>query len=77
METLAIAHPMSKLPTMTPDELRAIRAELGLTQKEVAIKLGAALDTVKKWEQGKREIPGPAAELARLRLALHRRSIVI
>jgi DNA-binding transcriptional regulator YiaG len=68
METLAIAHLMSKLPTMTPDELRAIRAELEVSQREMADKLGVDLRTYQRWEGGERSIPGPAVYLSRIRL---------
>lgn len=53
---------------MTPAELKAIRAALGLTQKA----LGAALDvpqaTIWRWEQAKTAIQHPTI----LRLALER-----
>jgi DNA-binding transcriptional regulator YiaG len=63
---------MSKLPTMTSDELRAIRAEMGDTQAEAALRYGVATSTYKRWEQDVREIPGPAVVLGRLLLELHR-----
>jgi DNA-binding transcriptional regulator YiaG len=63
---------MSKLPTMTPEELRAIRAEMGDTQVEAAARYGVATATYKRWEQGVNEIPGPVVILGGLLLQIHR-----
>ncbi len=64
------------VPTMEPDELRAIRAELGLTQTEMAKRLGVKLRGYQAWEadegMSKRAIPGPAVLLARRLLADHK-----
>jgi DNA-binding transcriptional regulator YiaG len=73
METLAIAHPMSKLPTMTPDELRAIREEIGDTQAQAAARYGVDLRSYKRWELGERAIPGPAVVLSGFLLREFRR----
>jgi len=35
-----------------PIDIKAIRLELGFTQENLARKLGIALSTVSKWEQG-------------------------
>ena len=35
-----------------PIDIKAIRLELGFTQEDLARKLGLALSTVSKWEQG-------------------------
>ena len=35
-----------------PIDIKAIRMELGFTQEDLARKLGLALSTVSKWEQG-------------------------
>jgi DNA-binding transcriptional regulator YiaG len=35
-----------------PVDIKAIRLELGFTQEDLARKLGLALSTVSKWEQG-------------------------
>lgn len=56
---------MTKLPTMTPEELRAIREELGLKQYEAPELFGVALTSYKRWELGERKIPGPVVILAR------------
>lgn len=66
---------MSKLPTMTSDELRAIRAEMGDTQAEAAARYGVVTSTYKRWEQDVRVIPGPAVVLGRLLLDLHRATL--
>lgn len=45
---------------MTPAELKIMRKSLGLSQAEFARAVGVASDrTVRKWEDGEREIPGP------------------
>jgi DNA-binding transcriptional regulator YiaG len=59
---------MSKLPTMTPEELRAIRAAIEISQREMAELLGVDLRTYQRWEGGERGIPGPVVLLARIRL---------
>jgi DNA-binding transcriptional regulator YiaG len=35
-----------------PIDIKAIRLELGFTQEDLARRLGLALSTVSKWEQG-------------------------
>ena len=37
---------------MTPDDLRALRSKLGLTQEALADKLGLKVYTVTRWESG-------------------------
>lgn len=44
---------------MTPDELRARRKALGLSQTKLAEALGATQHTVSRWERGKMAITGP------------------
>jgi transcriptional regulator with XRE-family HTH domain len=53
---------------MTPDDVATIRALAGLTQEELAARLGVARLTVIRWESGQCE-PGAAhaAALAALR----------
>lgn len=50
---------------MTPDTLKSIRKELGLTQSELGRALGLSGKdpghTVRMWELGKRPITGPVA----------------
>jgi DNA-binding transcriptional regulator YiaG len=64
---------MEQLPTMTAEELRAIREELGLKQYEAPKLFGVALLTYKRWELGDRKIPGPAVILARKYRDEHRK----
>jgi len=55
---------------LTPTELRSIRAALGLSAQGLARILGVAEGrTVRRWEAGDNDIPGPVAVL--LDLLLH------
>ena len=47
-----------------PQQIRAIRGALGLTQAELGRILGVAGNTVARWERGEREPPGNLVELA-------------
>ena len=49
---------------MTPDEFKAAREKLGLSQNRLA-QLFRVADgrTVRRWEAGDRDIPGPAQVL--------------
>lgn len=38
---------------MTPEEIKAIRLNLGLTQEQFAHKIGATVASVNRWENGK------------------------
>ena len=42
--------------TLTPDDLRSVRAKLGVTQRGLAKMLATTNDTVASWEQGRRPI---------------------
>jgi DNA-binding transcriptional regulator YiaG len=60
---------------MDPDEARRLRERLGLTQAQIAERLGVTTVAVWRWEKGvkpgsRRRIPEPAARLLRL-LAAH------
>jgi transcriptional regulator with XRE-family HTH domain len=46
---------------MTPDEIRAVRKQLGLTQVELAALLGVSRDTISRAERDGRMIPGQPA----------------
>ena len=47
---------------MTPTELRTIRATLGLSAEAMASLLQVQSGrTVRRWEAGEREVPGPVA----------------
>ena len=51
---------------MKPDELRAAREEMGLTQMEAARKYEIKLRTYKNYELGETAIPGPVKLLTAL-----------
>lgn len=48
---------------MDPEKIIALREKLGITQRELAEKLGITVHAVRKWEQGKRQIKGAALKL--------------
>ena len=48
---------------VTGDEVRKIRARLGVTQTQLAEWLGLTRNTVARWEMGLRGIPEPTARL--------------
>lgn len=54
---------------MTPDEVKAARLQLGMTQQQLADALGLvgddAVRTVRRWEAGERAVGGPAAQCIR------------
>jgi DNA-binding transcriptional regulator YiaG len=57
--------------SLTPADLREARKRLGLTQHGLAeaLQMGPnGADRVREWEQGKREITGPASVAIRLLL---------
>jgi putative transcriptional regulator len=41
-------------------DVRAIRTKLGMTQEEFAGQFGFSVNTLRHWEQGKRQPEGPA-----------------
>lgn len=52
---------------MTPTEFKSIRIAQGLSQKALARALGvSSARTVRRWEAGERDIPGPVQGLMRL-----------
>jgi putative transcriptional regulator len=40
-------------------DVRAIRTKLGMTQEEFAARFGFSVNTLRHWEQGKRQPEGP------------------
>ena len=63
-QALAIANGTAKEGTYVvhiPPEIdvRAIRARLGLTQQEFAVRFGFSVNTLRHWEQGRRVPEGP------------------
>ena len=52
---------------LTKDELRDFRTAEGLTQEELAVRLGLKhKDTVRAWESGKTPVSGPASLVIRM-----------
>ena len=47
-------------------DARAIRLSLNLTQEQFADRFDLSLHTVRQWEQGRRELRGPALILLRI-----------
>jgi putative transcriptional regulator len=73
-EELAGAEPI--YPPLSPDQVRALRARLGLTQEQFARRFGFTLDTVQQYEQGRRRPSGPASTLLRSSKPIQKRSSV-
>lgn len=51
---------------MSPDQLKSLRAKLGLSQAGLAQKLGVNRNTVARWEMGLHPIPAMAGKFLRL-----------
>jgi transcriptional regulator with XRE-family HTH domain len=51
---------------MTGKEVRAIRRKMGLTQQELADRVGVARNTIARWEMGVMGVRESAARLLRL-----------
>jgi putative transcriptional regulator len=49
-----------------PDDVKAIREKLNLSQSAFAALLGVSLRTLQDWEQGRRKPQGPACSLLRI-----------
>lgn len=63
------------IPMEAPEDIKAARAELGLTQSGLAEALelaNADSATVRSWENGRRNPSGPVRVALRLMLELHR-----
>jgi DNA-binding transcriptional regulator YiaG len=63
-EELAQAVPV--YPPPKPEEVRALRARLELSQTQFALMFGFSVDTVQQYEQGRRVPSGPASTLLRV-----------
>ncbi|MGL4754170.1 MAG: helix-turn-helix domain-containing protein [Aeromonadaceae bacterium] len=48
---------------MTPEKIKQARQSMGLTQAEMAEKMGVCVDAVKQWESGRRKPRGPAIKM--------------
>ncbi len=66
-----------KHSSMTPQELRAIRGTLGLTQTEMAGWLGITFQGYQKFEYGERKIPVTIARLTKLLLVEKNRNLLL
>ncbi len=64
----ALAHAQGKGPALvhTPVMPREVREQVKLTQAQMAPLMGMSLSGYRKWEQGVRQISGPAATLLRV-----------
>lgn len=60
---------------MTPKQVVALRKKLGLTQAQLARKLGVDRAAVNQWEAGTRTPSGIAVKFMELLLELHERGI--
>jgi putative transcriptional regulator len=49
-----------------PVDVKAIRARLGVTQREFALMIGVSVATLRNWEQGRRMPEGPARALLKV-----------
>jgi putative transcriptional regulator len=53
-------------PPPSAEQIRALRARLGLSQAQFARRFGFTIDTLQQYEQGRRSPSGPAATLLRV-----------
>ncbi len=58
--------PSMPSPSMPGGAVKDLRARARLTQTEFAARLGVPVDTIRNWEQGKRDPRGPARALLRV-----------
>ena len=56
----------SRVATIRPIDVKAIRTQLGKTQTEFALMIGVSPATLRNWEQGRRRPEGPARALLRV-----------
>ena len=54
------------VPTPSPDDVRAIRRRLGLSQMQFAERFGFSVETLRNYEQGHRQPRGPARVLLKV-----------
>ncbi len=64
----ALAHAKGEGPAIvhTPVAPREVRKQAKLTQAQMAPLMGMSLSGYRKWEQGTRQVSGPAAMLLRV-----------
>jgi DNA-binding transcriptional regulator YiaG len=58
-------HIVTKRKVITPKELRFLRNQMDLSQRELGDIIGQSSQQVARWEKGQSEIPGPAERLVR------------
>jgi DNA-binding transcriptional regulator YiaG len=61
-----LANAVKVYPPPTPEQVRALRARLQLSQAQFALQFGFTIDTVQQYEQGRRKPSGPASTLLRV-----------
>lgn len=61
-----LANAVLVYPPPTPEQVKALRGRLGLSQVKFARRLGFTVDTVQQYEQGRRVPSGPASTLLRV-----------
>lgn len=49
----------------TKEDVKKFRSRLHLSQAQCALALDVNVETVKKWEQGRNQVPGPASQWIR------------
>ena len=52
---------------MNADDIKKLRHKLGLTQEQLAHKIGVAFTSISRWENGRTK-PSPLAQYALMRL---------
>ena len=64
----ALTHAKGEGPAVVhvPVTLRKVREQVKLTQAQMALLMGMSLSGYRKWEQGTRQVSGPAATLLRV-----------
>lgn len=64
----AVAHTEGKGPALVHDPVNPceVRKRVKLTQEQMAPLMGMSVSGYRKWEQGQRQISGPAANLLRV-----------
>lgn len=61
-----LAEAVPVYPPPKPEEVRALRTRLELSQTQFALMFGFSVDTVQQYEQGRRVPSGPASTLLRV-----------
>ncbi len=56
----------SRVHTIEPADIKAIRIKLDKSQSEFALMIGVSVATLRNWEQGRRTPEGPARALLKV-----------